>query len=286
MHVPRLRTALAVALLAAVLPAAASSTAAPVHRAGSPARSTGVTVTDIKIRVPDQPAVEAYLVAPAGHARPHKSAGVLWLHWLGQIHNDRTEFLAQAVEMADQGVVSILPMGGFPWAADPDGTAGDVTLVENQLAAYRRVLDRLAGDRAVDPDRIAVVGHDYGAMYGALLADADPRVSALALQALDATWGNWFASYWLGLEGQQRDEYSALFADLDPIGHVDRLGEHVLLQFAGSKDEYVTAEVADAFAAANSHAKRIDYPRADHQLGDLARADLESFLTHELALRH
>ena len=284
----------ALALVAALLPvtavasfstatAAGSAIAEPRGRSVADHASGGVSVRDIEIRVPDQAPVRAWLVAPAGPAPRHSMAGVLWLHWLGQIHNDRSEFLSQAVAMADRGVVSVLPDGGFPWVEDPDGTAADVTRVEDQLAAYRRVLDRLASRRAVDPERIAVVGHDYGAMYGSLLADSDERVSVLALQALDATWGNWFATYWLGLEGQARADYSQLFAGLEPVDHVARLGSHVLLQWAG-RDEYVSAEVADAVSAANPDARRIDYPRADHQLDDKALRDLAGFLTEQLAL--
>jgi pimeloyl-ACP methyl ester carboxylesterase len=208
---------------------------------------------------------------------------VLWLHWLGQIHNDRSEFLSEAVELAGQGVVSILPQGHFPWVPDPDGTAGDVTLVRNQVAAYRAVLDRLAAHKAVDPDRIAVVGHDYGAMYGALLADRDRRVSVLAMQAPDSLWGNWFATYWLALEGQARQDYYDLFAGLDPGDHVSRLRSHVLFQWAG-RDEFVPGEVRAAFVAANPQAKSVVYPNADHQLTDAAIADLTAFLSEQLGL--
>jgi pimeloyl-ACP methyl ester carboxylesterase len=208
---------------------------------------------------------------------------VLWLHWLGQIHNDRSEFLSEAVDLAGQGVVSILPQGHFPWVPDPDGTAGDVALVRNQVAAYRAVLDRLVAEKAVDPDRIAVVGHDYGAMYGALLADRDRRVSVLAMQAPDSLWGNWFATYWLGLEGPARQDYYELFAGLDPVEHVSRLRSHVLFQWAG-RDEFVPEAVRDAFVVANPRAKSILYPNADHQLTDAAIADLTAFLSDQLDL--
>jgi dienelactone hydrolase len=278
------------ALAALVLASLAAGTAgaSPSGRPAAthqPGRATGaVSVTDVTIAVPHQPPVRAFVVAPPEGGRRHSHAGVLWLHWLGQIHNDRSEFLSQAVDLAQEaGVVSILPEGTFPWYEGPDGSARDRTQVEDQLAAYRRVLDRLAGDERVDPQRIAVVGHDYGAMYGALLADRDPRVSALALQAPDARWGDWFASYWLELEGEQRDAYAELFDGLDPVEHVARLRSHVLLQFAGL-DDYVTAEVADAFSAANPHAQRIDYPRADHQLTDKGILDLQQFLAAQLRL--
>ena len=39
-----------------------------------------------------------------------------------------------------------------------------MTLVKQQVAAMRRALDKPVHLRGVDPKRIAVVGHDYGAM--------------------------------------------------------------------------------------------------------------------------
>ena len=45
----------------------------------------------------------------------------------------------------------------------------------------RRALDVLLAQPGVDPKRIAYVGHDFGAMYGAVLAGVDRRVSVWAL---------------------------------------------------------------------------------------------------------
>ena len=164
----------------------------PMSHGGPAAKQ--VVVEDIIIRVPNQDPVQAYLVRPAGQVTKDSAAGVLFLHWLGEINNDRGEYLPEAITLAGQGVVSVLPQGYFPWVPDPDGTPNDVTLVENQVAAIGKALDRLAAVKAVDESRIAVVGHDYGAMYGALVADSDHRVSAMVLQAPDALMGNWFAT--------------------------------------------------------------------------------------------
>jgi dienelactone hydrolase len=247
------------------------------------ASSKTVLVRDITIRVPHQDPVSAYLVKPAGRLHHNSSAGVLFLHWLGQIHNDRTEYLGEAIGLADQGVVSVLPQGFFPWVPDPDGTHQDVTRVTDQVIAMRRALDRLVSVRGVDRSRIAVVGHDYGAMYGSLLADQDHRVSTLVLEAPDSTWGNWFATFWLQLEGQARDDYLALFAGLDPVDHTARLGSNVLFQWAG-EDVFITPEVQAAFAASSPDAKVELYPRADHQLTDAAQVARDAFLAEKLGL--
>jgi dienelactone hydrolase len=242
-----------------------------------------VVVEDITIPVPGQDPVQAWYVHPAGEAKKHSAPAVLWLHWPGEINNDRSEYLSEAVGLAGKGVYSVLPNGYFPWVPNPDGTTGDVTLVENQVAAFRSALDRLASERAVDPTRIALDGHDYGAMYGALLADSDDRISAMVLQAPDALMGNWFAQFWLQLEGDARTQYLALFDGLDPVDHTARLGDRVLFQWAG-RDDFIGQDVRDAYAASSPDAQVDFYERNDHEFRDDARADRLAFLADQLGL--
>jgi len=245
-----------------------------------------VSVVDIALPVTGQDPVQAWLVSGDDTWRPRPA--VLWLHWLGHRHNDRGEFLALAVELASRGAVSLLPAGHFPWVPDPDGTAADVRRVGDQVAAHAVALDHLAAQPGVDPARLAVVGHDYGGMYGALLAERDDRVSALALQAVDSRWHSWFATYWLKLEGAARDDYAARFTDLEPVDAVarlaDRLGDRMLLQWAGN-DTFVTADARAAYERANPRARSVAYDNADHMLDDRAATDLAAFLTDRLELR-
>ena len=137
------------ALCAALLPAVALAATGAMPSVGATRHSHGgrppeVSITDVTINVPHQDPIQAWVVAPAGNLHKRSVAGVLWLHWLGDLHNDRSEFLSEAVDLAGQGVVSVLPQGYFPWVPNPDGTAGDVTLVRNQVAAYKAALDQLA----------------------------------------------------------------------------------------------------------------------------------------------
>jgi dienelactone hydrolase len=262
---------------------AAGRSPAPAAR-GTSADSTsaaGVVIDDITIDVPHGPAVAAYVVRPAGHLAPQSQAGILFLHWLGQIHNDRTEYLPEAVTLASKGVVSVLPQGTFPWVGDPVGTTQDVRSVRHQEAAYQQALDTLAAIPAVDPARIGLDGHDYGAMYGALVADSDSRVSAMVLETPDALFGNWFAKYWLALHGQERADYLALFHGLDPVDHTARLGDHVFFQWAG-KDVFIGEKVRDKYAASSPDAQVKLYANADHLLDDVAMGDRDAFLAAQL----
>ena len=272
-----------VTVTVAGLLAGGAATADP-DRAGKPVdrhAPASVVVEDITIPVRGQAPVQAWLVKPGGQLRKHSQAGVLWLHWLGEINGDRSEYLSEAVTLAGKGVVSVLPQGYFPWVPNPDGTTGDVTLVENQVAAMRAALNRLDRERSVDDSRIALVGHDYGAMYGALLADSDDRISAMVLQAPDALMGNWFAQFWLGYEGAEREAYLALFDDLNPVDHTARLGDRVLFQWAG-EDFFIGQDVRDAYAASSPDADVKLYEGSDHEFRDDARVDRIAFLEAHL----
>jgi dienelactone hydrolase len=259
--------------------------AAPSQAAATPAAppSGPVIVQSVQVPVPGQRPVLAYLVRPDGALATGSEAGILFLHWLGQIHSDRTEFLAEATELASRGAVSLLPQGIFPWQAAPTGKPRDVTTIRRQLAAFRACLHWLTAQSYVDKGRTAVVGHDYGAMYGALLANSDPQVHTAVLAAPDATWGHWFVKYWLGFTGKHAARYKALFAGLQPVRHVSRLGAHELFQWAG-QDIFVSAQVRREFARHAPNAQVKLYPTSDHQLTDAAQADRDAFLAGQLGL--
>lgn len=274
-------TVCGIALAHAPANASAPARASASTSYGADALPGGVVVDDITIDVPFGPDIPAYVVRPAGHLAPHSQAGILFLHWLGQIHNDRTEYLGEAVTLAGEGVVSVLPQGTFPWGPNPIGKRIDVRRVEHQKAAYQAALDTLAAIPAVDPARIGLVGHDYGAMYGALVADSDTRVSAMVLEAPDALMGNWFAKYWLQWHGQQRADYLALFQGLNPVAHTARLSEHVFFQWA-ARDVFIRELVRARYASSSPDAKVTLYPNDDHQLGDVAAAERDAFLADQL----
>jgi dienelactone hydrolase len=263
---------LPVAIGAAVLSGTAAASASPrPHR-------DAVVVEDVQIG-----STAAYLVRPAHPG--HHLAGVLYLHWFEPPAStqNRTEFLAEAVEIASRGAVAVLPDLTFPWLGDPVGTAQDRANVEAQLTAITAAYRYLLAQHGVDAGRTAVVGHDYGAMYGAILSQRTPTVKTAVLMAPDATWANWFDTYWLGLPDDQKAAYRALFAGLDPVDNVSRLGSRLYLQFAG-RDQFVPPETRAAFAAANPKAKVSLYDRADHFLNQPAKDDRLAFVEGQLGL--
>lgn len=275
------KAALAVAVAGALATVAAASP--PPGRTPTSPPATQVSVQNIRVPVPGQQPVPAYLVRSAGALEPGSQAGILFLHWLGQIHSDRTEFLAEAIQLAPRGAVSLLPEGVFPWRVAPSGQPADVTAIKRQLAVFQACLNWLIAKSYVSGSRVAVVGHDYGAMYGALLANSDSRVHTAVLATPDATWGHWFVKYWLGFTGSRAARYKALFASLQPVRDVSRLGSHELFQWAG-KDIFVSAGVRKRFAAAAPLSPVDFFPDSDHQLTTAAQVARDKFLAAELGL--
>jgi dienelactone hydrolase len=271
-----LLAALAAALPAVLAPASGAA-------AAQPAAKSSVVIRDVTLNVRGT-AVSMYVVAPTAH-RAHSHAGILFMHWFapGTVGADRTEYLADAVGLAERGTVSFLPQGSFPWQADPVGTDADAQAIRGQLAVFRSLLDRLADRTDVDPARIAVVGHDYGAMYAALLARSDSHVDAAVLETPDATWENWFLKFWLGYEGDQAAQYAATFAGLEPVDAIHGLGDRIYLQFADD-DFFIPEEVRTAFAESDPGAK-VSLYAAEHELNTTdATADRLSWLGTELGL--
>jgi dienelactone hydrolase len=272
----------ALSLLAALAALPVLLAPLPSAAATRPATASSVVVRDVTVEVHGTP-VSLYVVAPAAH-RAHSHAGILFLHWFapGTVGADRTEYLADAIRLAELGTVSYLPEGAFPWHGDPVGTKADARAIRRQLAVFRGLLHRLANRSDVDPSRVAVVGHDYGAMYAALLARSDRRVHAAVLETPDATWENWFLKFWLGFEGDQAAQYAATFAGLEPVDAIHGLGNRIYLQFADD-DFFIPEEVRTAFAESDPGAK-VSLYAADHELNTDATADRLAWLETELGL--
>ncbi|SNT65310.1 Dienelactone hydrolase [Asanoa hainanensis] len=240
----------------------------------------GVLVHDITYAARDGDPVRAYLVEPA---RPGRYPAVLYLHWFEPPNptSSRLEFLDEAVDQARQGAVALLPDLTFPWSVDPVGDRRDVANVVAQTVRLRRGLDLLTARPDVDRSRIAVVGHDYGGMYGLLLASVDrDRIHAVVAMNVDATFGNWFATFFLGLSGDATIAYEKLFEPVDPIRYVaDRGGVPLLFQFA-EPDFFVPDSTRRTLVSlAEQPTDYRLYPGAGHELDAAARADREAWLT-------
>jgi dienelactone hydrolase len=239
----------------------------------------GVDVADVVLDQPER-RVPAYLVAPHGKA---DGPAVLFLHWLAsEPSSNRTEFLDEARALAREGVVSLLPDQLFPWHDAPSDPGHDKELVVRQIVELRRALDVLAGRPGVDPARIGVVGHDYGGMYGTLLAAFDRRPATYVVMAADTDFPNWFVKYFV--KGGRVPEYEAAFAGLDPVDAVaEAAPASVFLQF-GESDSYVPYYRANELFEATSEPKRMEKYDGGHELDEVARKDRLAWLREQLQI--
>lgn len=142
----------------------------------------GVSVYDITYASPVEGSVTGYLVVPDGEG---PFAGVLFGHW-GP--GNRTEFLPEAELYAKAGAVSL--MIDYPWVRPAPwrknlllfGAAEeDLKLYNQAVVDLRRGIDLLEACSGVDADRIAYVGHSFGAQWGAVLSAVDDRIKAAVL---------------------------------------------------------------------------------------------------------
>lgn len=138
--------------------------------------------------------VAGSLVAPATAVQA--APGIVWVHWLGEPETtNRSEFLADARALAQRGAVSLAidaMWSRVDWFERGGRPADDERDLIAQVVAIRRAIDVLLATRNVDPQRIALVGHDFGAMYGALAVAVDPRVRWVVLMTPAPTFWEWF----------------------------------------------------------------------------------------------
>jgi len=231
--------------------------------------------------------VAAWLVQPdeaAGAADPF--AGVVFWHWFSQEPlGDRNEFLDEARQLAERGVVSLLPQGRFPWFSDPTGSAHDRDAIEEEVGRLTAGLDLLAARPDVDATRLALVGHDFGAMLASIVTAREQRVGTAVLVAPTPRWGDWFLPFWEIAE--PRGAYLQALEPLDPITQMAAIAPRPVLVQLAERDYFVPLMAGFELrrASGGSHALDVRQYDADHELAlDDARQDRLEFLAHQLEL--
>lgn len=254
---------------------------------GVQVQASGVTVRQISYAQSDGSRNAATLVTPATASNRPRPA-VLYLHWFEPPRptSNRTEFLAEAVELADAGVVSLLvdtPWAKEDWFATRDAVH-DYEFTVEMTKRVRRALDVLLAQPGVDRSRVALVGHDFGAMWGALAAAGDPRVTHVVFMAGTRSFSDWYL-FTPKKDGAEKDAFIAKMAPLDPIVALAKISPRpVLLQF-GTKDPFVKNEAATAMADAVTGSKTVKTYDFEHELTFQARVDRVEWLRREFKLQ-
>lgn len=246
-------------------------------------RGTAV-IEDLVLRNSFQEYDTAYRICPVQKKNP---AAVLFVHWLEPSHStsNRSQFLDEAVALAGKGACSLLVStmwAGPDWFKQRD-PAKDRTATTRQATRLKDALDFLLETPGVDPLRVAFVGHDFGGMFGAMLAGTERRVGFWAFQAATPRWHEW---YLLGrkLDGPDRDKIAADTAAIDPVAMIRNAKGSFLFQF-GTADPYVPKDRAEAFAKAAPEPRKVLYYEAGHGLNTQSVSDRMAWLVNNLQLR-
>ena len=243
----------------------------------------GVTVKDITFTaVRGGNPVSAYLVAPD---RAESCAAILWVHWLGEEHSNRNQYLDEAVELAKLGVVSLLP--NAMWSQENwyrnRVPAEDYANGIRQVIELRRAMDLLLSQPHVDAQRVAFVGHDYGGMYGTLAAGVDNKAKAYVFIAVAPSFFDW-AFY--ATQPESRTEYICQNAILEPTDYLRQIKNAAFLFQYAQTDPYVgyMKRVEFVRSAPEPREMRV-YEDAEHSMNTTQiRADRTTWLKVQLSL--
>ncbi|HYP18684.1 MAG TPA: hypothetical protein VEY08_01320 [Chloroflexia bacterium] len=246
-----------------------------------------ITVQDISFAVPGSDRrVGAYLVTPPG---PGPFAGVLYVHWYEppKPSSTRTQFVEEAVRMAERGVVSLLVdtmWSPHDWYVTRD-LNDDYDTSTRQVIELRRALDVLTSRPGVDAGRISLVGHDFGGMFGSIVAGWDDRVQSYNIIAATPRFQEWYL-FGAKPEGGALDAYIRRISELDPITHIKRAQNAAFFFQFALTDRFVPEEKALEFYEAAPGPKQIAWYDTDHEMHvPQAQEDRVTWLSERLGLQ-
>lgn len=134
----------------------------------------------------------------------------------------------------------------------------------------------------IDKQRIADVGHVFGAMLGTRQRSDEPRVEPRAFQVAAPRWHE---RYLPGIPASAlaRDQMGAETGPLDPIAHISRLKGGVSFQL-GDNDRHVPKKMEEESYAAAPELKKALWYEAGYDSNAQAGTDRIVLLTERLKL--
>lgn len=214
-------------------------------------------------------------------------AAILYIHWYEPESHDsnRSQFVEEAKELARGGATSLLIE--TMWS-DPDfflkrTQAEDIQNSLEEVVNIRRAIDLLLSQSNIDSQRFALAGHDFGGMYGVLAGSLDLRPTHYVVMAATPRFPDWYL-YGPRMEGEARNEFIRLFAELDPITHIAGLSPAPILFQFGTDDPHVPRERAEEFFQAAMEPKEMKWYEAGHGLNAIATTDRKNWLKEKLGL--
>jgi dienelactone hydrolase len=253
------------------------------------------TLHDITYTSPKGGPVDAYLVVPKGKG---PFAAILFGHWG---NGTRAEFIPEAKIYAKAGAVSLLP--DYPWdRSQPrykslDHTDKPELDRDTEIQAVidlRRAIDLLLARPEVDPERLAYVGHSYGAQWGSILSAVDKRMKTSILVAGVAELADIFlhstdpgqVDFRKSQPAGQLEKYCEVVGQIDAIHFVGQAAPiPLLLQFA-NYEQYFDKTSMQHYVSTASEPKKVLYYDTGHDVNDFqALQDRYDWLVDQIHLR-
>lgn len=241
----------------------------------------GVSIRDVSYASLSTGRVKAYYALPAG---PGPFAGVIFVH---PGPGNRENFLEEAIELAGQGIASLLVEA--PWAqgeawgmtmGQPDHDRQEFTQIALDL---RRAVDFMISQPEVDARRIGYVGHSFGALFGGILAGVEHRIHAFILMAGVGSFTEVMALNMPFLEDQALAEYRQGLNPIDPIHYIGQAAPAAFFFQLGEQDNFFGHDKFLAYYEAASEPKSLKWYEADHYLNvKEARQDRLEWLSKQL----
>jgi pimeloyl-ACP methyl ester carboxylesterase len=227
-------------------------------------REGSLTIEDITFPSPKGGLIHGQLILPRN--KQHRS-GALFVHWLGDPKTTNlTEFHRDALTVAQRGSVALsidAMWSQKDWYEKIRTPETDYENSIKQVVDLRRALDVLLSQPGIEAHRIAYIGHDFGAMYGSVLAGVDPRVRWFVLMAGNPSFEKW---YTYSAKPKDPAAFSAQMASIDPtVFLAQSKAEEFLFQFA-DKDFYISSDEASKFANSAPLPHGMFVYRAKHSL--------------------
>jgi dienelactone hydrolase len=244
---------------------------------GQIASQFGLIETNVSFATPSGN-VQGLLISPETKQR---GPAVIYLPGAGQ---DRTAFINPALELASHGATAFLIT---PPSSTTPATGKDAaerlhsyhdTVVADVVAA-RRAVDVLAELKQVDPKKIGLVGWSAGALTGAILAGAEPRLRAVVLLSAGAATVDDFVAK---APDSLKDDVRTTLEPIDPLRWIAKAhGSRLLLQ-NGTKDTVVPHAALARMVAAAPKGTTVKWYDAGHGLNGPAYAYHVAWLRKQL----
>ncbi|GCE30860.1 hypothetical protein KDA_63440 [Dictyobacter alpinus] len=253
-------------------------------------RRGNITIQDITYASPQGGRVPAYMIVPQGNG---PFAGVIFVHWS---QRDRTEFLEEAITLAEIGIVSLCIDAPFLRPTSLKAPISSKTAARDLglqiVADVRRGVDVLMAQPGVDRQRIGYVGHSYGATNGGIVAGVEKRIKTYVLMAGYASTSQVYrvSTHPMIAQGREKtppaewERYLDMIEPLDAVYYIGNTAPaSILFQFA-NQDEFVSEEQALLYLEKASKPKQIRWYDSSHELNGQARIDRAIWLCQELNL--